>query len=169
MKPRAHILKSLALLLLFCLVNCHSEPTIPDAENKFLTVFQTERHDLERFENGSYVAYMEYQIANFDKKQKRAAALIKQINRNFDAMNPGQQIEYQKKWSAEFQPVVDQIYERTRALIVKQTAELTPEDMTRIQELTIQMQEQTKNAPDAKLKPMFFKTPHIDAPNPPAP
>ncbi len=151
----------LFLILTLFLASCAEKPDEQEAEEKLLKVFQTEQHDLEQFENSTYVTYMDYQIKNFDKKQKLAVKLINQINKNYVALPEKNQDAYQREWTKKFQPVINEIYARTRALIIHQTGALSRETMARIQELSDRMNDLEKNAPAPKLKPTFFVTPTI--------
>jgi hypothetical protein len=164
-RPKPCLLHFFLLLTLVC-INCTEKPDVEKAEEELLQVFQTELEDLEQFENSTYVTYMDFQIKNFNKKQKLAVTLINQINKNYAALPDKHQNTYQRDWAKKFQPVIDKIYNRTRALIIRQTDNLSQETKAKIQELSDRMTALEKDAPAPKLKPTFFVIPTFPTEDP---
>lgn len=131
----------------------------PSPEERLLSVFQRELDELKTFESGSYVDYMMQANRAFAGRQVEINGYIIKINDTFDGLTEAQKIEYQTLWRGRFQPVVTEIYARTKKLVVAETAALTPERMSRIRELSMERQALAKEVPSATLKAAFFVLP----------
>ena len=65
-------------------------------------------------------------------------------------------MEYQAKWKESFQPLVDEIYNKTRAMVTKQKNELDANSLSKVQELTIKMEILEKSSLRLDLIPQFY-------------
>lgn len=128
-------------------------------EEALLAVFREELAELEAGRFSSYADYMASREKGFKARQEKVNALIGKINETFAALPESAQESYQARWRASFQPVVESIYVRTREMVVRETRELTPNEMARIKELSIRHKALEKATPQAALKPRFFILP----------
>lgn len=154
-------MKYLGCIFLILIVSCSSAEQTKKArgpEEKLLNLFRLEKKLVEDYQN-DYIGYIEYQIVNFERKQNIANDIIKDINTIYDALGEDEKREYQLKWEELFQPIIDEIYQKTRTMLVNQTGRLDQKQMTKIQELYIKMEMMEKAKPAAKLKPRFYTTP----------
>lgn len=129
------------------------------SEPALLAVFKEELAELKAQESGSYSDYMANREKGFKRRQERVNALIVKINSRFDGMAESEKQSYQRQWREAFQPVVEEIYTRTRAMVVRETRELTPAEMARIKDLSVRHKALEKETPQATLKPRFFILP----------
>lgn len=130
-------------------------------EENLLNFFKNEVVVLNQYQKGSYVDYMRFQNQTYKSKRKIANQLIEEINRRFEEMDPQEKIAYQKKWQKKFQPVIDEIYKKTKNLVAWETKQLTPENMAKIKELSIERKTMEEAMAEKKLKPLFFELPEV--------
>lgn len=146
------------ILILFWTFNCSSQTREIEPEQKLLNLFKYELELLNDHQD-DYVGYMQWQIENFDSKQKLTNELIEKINENFKEMTEETKRDYQVYWSREFQEVVDGIYKKTKSMLENQNRNMDPKILGKIQELTIKIELMEKSSPAKKLLPQFFIEP----------
>lgn len=147
-------MKKTLLLILLSVVAC--QKTLP--EEALLKMFQQELDTIDRYQ-GDYVAYTSYQVSIFEEKQDQTNAQIKSINKKFSQMSDLEKNRYQKDWQKKFQPVVDEIYQKTQPMLASVQQNLTPVQEAKIQELMVQLEYQQKKSTDVKLLPQFYNEP----------
>jgi len=145
-------MKSYKWVILFLLV-CSCSLISP--EQKLLSVFESELELLDTYKN-DYLGYMKYQTENFEVKKKESLLAIREINKRFNNLSSTEQMEYQAKWKESFQPLVDEIYNKTRAMVTKQKNELDANSLSKVQELTIKMEILEKSSLRLDLIPQFY-------------
>lgn len=149
------------IFLFLCVIHCHREKKI-DPETELLNFFKEELALLEEYQDGSYADYMAQENERFEKHQPRINDIIARINTHFDAIDNAKKSDYQFQWRDEFQPVVSEIYIKTKDLVVKTTKSLTAQKMATIKELSMVRKSLEKKISTTKLKPLFFEIPAED-------
>ena len=118
-------------------------------------MFQQELATIARYQN-DYMAYTAYQVEVFEKKQNDTTAQIKSINKRFSKMSDLEKNQYQRDWQKKFQPVIDEIYEKTLPMLPNVQKNLTSTQEAKIQELMVQLEYKQKQSTDVKLLPQFY-------------
>ncbi len=149
-----------AILFVVLFVACAKEKEKVPPEDKLLNYFKLELSLLEKNQD-NYVEYMLKQLVYYKKKNRLFVEAITEINDYFENLADEEKEVYQRQQRERFQPVIDAIYDKTREMIVKQTATLTPEKMAKIQEYSVKLEELEKDIPAVKLVPVFFITPEL--------
>ena len=143
-------MKKILFIILLGLASCQN--TSP--EDRLLELFQQELVTIERYQN-DYMAYTAYQVEGFEKKQIETTDHIKVINKKFSQMSDLEKNQYQKEWQKKFQPLIDEIYQKTQPMISSVEQNLTPVQEAKIQELMVQLEYKQKQSTDVKLLPQF--------------
>lgn len=144
-------MKKILFFILVGLVCCQKAPP----EDKLLVLFQQELDTIDRYQ-GDYMAYTAYQVSIFEEKQDQTNAQIKSINKKFSQMSDLEKNQYQRDWQKKFQPVVDEIYQKTQPMLAGVQKNLTPVQEAKIQELMVQLEYKQKQSTDVKLLPQFY-------------
>lgn len=152
----ASIFLSVALLFFACHKTTGDSP-ISDPEEKLLKVFKDELATLDEFKDKSYAQYLEHQNEVFPQRTRHTLKLIEAINAKYDAMTTDMRISYEEKWQRQFQPVIDDLTQRTRDMATRATADLKPDDIGKIEALHVKRENLEKKAPMVKLKPQFYR------------
>lgn len=148
--------KFILFSLLSLIVAYHVFQTRVSVEERLLESFQAELKMVNSYQT-DYVGYMTRQIDDFQKKQNETSRLIQQINEKYLGLSDSERIAYQKKWQKIFQPVIDEIYNQTRNMILVQKAKADAGQLVKIQELTVRMELLEKETAVTKILPQFFE------------
>lgn len=148
----------LFLLLLACLTQCSQDKKALSPEDGLLNIFKVELSLVEQYQD-DYIAYMQQQLQHFESKNRLTSQAIKEVNRHFSKMSEDEKEKYLRLQRKKFQPIIDSIYNKTRDMIIKQTAVLTPEKMAKVQEFAVKLEVIEKNTKMVKLEPLFFTVP----------
>lgn len=143
------------LFIFVVLVSCSESKEIENPEQHLLNVFKMELALVEDYQD-DYIGYMKQQVVFFKKKTRLASEAIAVINEKYKEMSSVEQVEYERNWRKQFQPIVNEIHEETRKMIANQTAHLSTGKRAVIQELAIKLEILEKETESVKLVPKFY-------------